>query len=155
MIFVALASDYDGTLAEDGKVAPATLDALERLKAFGKRRILVTGRELPSLRQAFGELDLFDVVVAENGAVIFTPSTGEERLICAARPANFVEMLRARGVAPLSVGRGIVATWTPHENIVVDTIRDLGLDWQVTFNKGAVMCLAAGVNKGERDGGRA
>jgi hypothetical protein len=56
-------------------------------------------------------------------------------------------MLRARGVAPLSVGRGIVATWTPHENIVLDTIRDLGLDWQVTFNKGAVMCLAPGVNK--------
>ena len=64
MIFVALASDYDGTLAEDGRVDPATLDALERLKAFGKQRILVTGRELPSLRQDFDELDLFDVVVA-------------------------------------------------------------------------------------------
>jgi HAD superfamily hydrolase (TIGR01484 family) len=147
MIFVALASDYDGTLAEDGKVDQATLDALERLKAFGKRRVLVTGRELPSLRQTFGELNLFDVIVAENGAVIFVPSTGEERLISAAPPANFVETLRARGVAPLSVGRGIVATWTPNEKTVIDAIRDLGLDWQVTFNKGAVMCLAPGVNK--------
>jgi HAD superfamily hydrolase (TIGR01484 family) len=147
MIFVALASDYDGTLAENGRVDPATLDALERLKAFGKQRIMVTGRELASLRQDFDELDLFDVVVAENGAVIFIPSTGEERLIAEPPPENFVEMLRARGVTPLSVGRGIVATWTPNENIVIDTIRDLGLDWQVTFNKGAVMCLAPGVNK--------
>jgi hydroxymethylpyrimidine pyrophosphatase-like HAD family hydrolase len=147
MIFVALASDYDGTLAENGRVDPATLEALERLKAFRKQLILVTGRELPSLRQIFEELDCFDVVVAENGAVIFTPSTGEERLISEPPPENFVDMLRARGVTPLSVGRGIVATWTPNENIVIDTIRDLGLDWQVTFNKGAVMCLAAGVNK--------
>jgi hydroxymethylpyrimidine pyrophosphatase-like HAD family hydrolase len=147
MIFVALASDYDGTLAEDGRVDPPTLDALGRLKGFGKRRILVTGRELSSLRQAFDELDLFDVVVAENGAVIFTPSTGEERLISPPPPEQLVEMLRVRGVTPLSVGRGIVATWTPNENIVIDTIRDLGLDWQVTFNKGAVMCLAPGINK--------
>jgi hydroxymethylpyrimidine pyrophosphatase-like HAD family hydrolase len=147
MMFVALASDYDGTLAEDGTVDRATFGALERLKAFGKRLILVTGRELPSLLETFGELNLFDIIVAENGAVIFIPSTGEERLISSAPPANFVDMLRARGVAPLSVGRGIVATWTPNEKAVIDTIRDLGLDWQVTFNKGAVMCLAPGVNK--------
>jgi HAD superfamily hydrolase (TIGR01484 family) len=147
MIFVALASDYDGTLAEDGKVDMATLEALERLKAFGKRRILVTGRELPSLRQVFSELEIFDLIVAENGAVIYVPSTGEERLISPAPPAHFVDLLRARGVTPLSVGRGIVATWTPYESTVIETIRDLGLDWQVTFNKGAVMCLAPGVNK--------
>ncbi|HEY4446439.1 MAG TPA: HAD-IIB family hydrolase [Steroidobacteraceae bacterium] len=147
MLFVALASDYDGTLAEDGRVAGTTLDALRRLKAFGKRLILVTGRELPSLRQIFGELDLFDIVVAENGAVISIPATGEESLISSAPPANFVERLRARGVSPLSVGRGIVATWTPNEKAVIDAVRDLGLDWQVTFNKGAVMCLPPGVNK--------
>ena len=110
MIFVALASDYDGTLAEDGKVDMATLEALERLKAFGKRRILVTGRELPSLRQAFSELDIFNLIVAENGAVIYVPSTGEERLIAPAPPAHFVDMLRARGVTPLSVGRAILST---------------------------------------------
>jgi hydroxymethylpyrimidine pyrophosphatase-like HAD family hydrolase len=147
MIFVALASDYDGTLAENGRVDSATLEALERLKAFGKQRILVTGRELPSLREAFDALDLFDVVVAENGAVIFKPATGEERLISEPPPKRFVEMLRARGVTPLSVGRGIVATWIPHEIIVIEAIRDLGLDWQVTFNKGAVMCLPPGINK--------
>src|SRR5690606_3647289 len=33
------------------------------------------------------------------------------------------------------------------ENIVLETIRDLGLEWQVIFNKGAVMALPSGVNK--------
>jgi hypothetical protein len=48
---------------------------------------------------------------------------------------------------PLSVGRSVVATWTPNEGIALGAIRELGLDWQLTFNKGAVMCLPPGINK--------
>jgi phosphoglycolate phosphatase-like HAD superfamily hydrolase len=40
-----------------------------------------------------------------------------------------------------------VATWQPHETVVLQTIRDLGLELQVIFNKGAVMILPPGVNK--------
>ena len=147
MEYAALATDYDGTLAHDGKVDAATLAALTRLKASGKRLIMVTGRELLSLQSRFDCMALFDVIVAENGAVLFCPHTLEERLIAPAPPEAFVMALRARGVNPLSVGRGIVATWTPHEHIVLETLRDLGLDWQIIFNKGAVMCLAPGINK--------
>jgi HAD superfamily hydrolase (TIGR01484 family) len=147
MIFVALASDYDGTLAQDGNVNPSTLTALDQLKRFGKRLILVTGRELPSLRDCFEGLNRFDLVVAENGALLYNPATGQQRLLSAAPPEEFVAALRAKNVTPLSVGRGIVATWTPNEIPVLSTIRELGLDWQVIFNKGAVMCLAPGVNK--------
>jgi hypothetical protein len=50
-------------------------------------------------------------------------------------------------VAPLSVGQVIVATWEPHETTVLATIRDLGLELEVIFNKGAVMVLPTGVNK--------
>jgi hypothetical protein len=55
--------------------------------------------------------------------------------------------LRQRGVTPLSAGEVIVATREPHEATVLDAIRDLGLELQVIFNKGAVMILPAGVNK--------
>jgi hypothetical protein len=48
---------------------------------------------------------------------------------------------------PLSVGRTIVATWHPNETTVLRLIRDLGLELQVIFNKGAVMVLPSGVNK--------
>src|SRR5262249_2678852 len=60
---------------------------------------------------------------------------------------DFVRILRERGVAPMSVGRVIVATREPHETTVLNTIRDLGLEMQVIFNKGAVMVLPAGINK--------
>jgi hypothetical protein len=50
-------------------------------------------------------------------------------------------------VAPLSTRRVIVATWQPHEETVLEVIRELGLELQVIFNKGAVMVLPSGVNK--------
>ena len=46
---IALATDYDGTLAEDGNVSAATIESLERFKDSGRRLIMVTGRELPEL----------------------------------------------------------------------------------------------------------
>ena len=147
MIFSALATDYDGTLAADGSVDDSTKEGLQRLKAFGKKLILVTGRELPDLRNSFAHLSLFDAVVVENGALLYLPSTDEERPIGASPPAALVDALKSKNVAPLSIGRGIIATWTPNESTVLQAIRELGLDWQVIFNKGAVMCLGPGVNK--------
>jgi HAD superfamily hydrolase (TIGR01484 family) len=147
MRYQVLASDYDGTIAHDGAVDAATLDALARLRASGRVLVLVTGRELDQLIDVFPELPLFDSVVAENGALLYRPATRKERLLGEAPPAKFVELLRERGVTGISVGRSIVATWEPHERTVLDAIRDLGLELQVIFNKGAVMVLPAGVNK--------
>ena len=147
MYFVALATDYDGTLAEDGRVAEETVAALRSFRQSGRKLILVTGRELPDLRRVFSHLDLFDAVVAENGAVLVDPAAGEEIPLGEEPPPRFVEELRRRNVTPLSVGRSIVATWEPNEKIVLDTIRNLGLELQIVFNKGAVMVLPAGINK--------
>lgn len=55
MHYLALASDYDGTLAKDGVVSPQTIDALERLGASGRQLILVTGRLLEDLQKASEE----------------------------------------------------------------------------------------------------
>jgi hypothetical protein len=145
--FLALAADYDGTLAHDGAVDPATVDALLLLKETSRRLLLVTGRELPDLERAFPHLRIFDRVVAENGALLFDPETRTERALGPAPPIPFVEELRRRGVGPMSVGRSIVATWEPHEATVLEVIRDLGLELQIVFNKGAVMVLPAGVTK--------
>jgi HAD superfamily hydrolase (TIGR01484 family) len=147
LYFLALATDYDGTLAHDGVVERATVQALERFKSTGRRVILVTGRELPHLKDVFPDLDLFDLVVAENGALVYDPHTKRERVIGPAPPAAFVERLRQGGVTPLSVGRVIIATWDPHGPAVLSAIRDFGLEHQIIFNKGAVMVLPPGVNK--------
>jgi HAD superfamily hydrolase (TIGR01484 family) len=147
MYFVALATDYDGTLAEDGRVSGATVDALQRLRRSGRKLILVTGRQLSDLRQVFPELDRFDLAVVENGAVLYEPATEAELALGAAPPAVFIDWLRDHGVSPLAIGRSIVATREPNEKPVLEAIRALGLELQIIFNKGAVMVLPSGVNK--------
>ncbi len=146
MRYVALACDYDGTLAHDGTVADETVVALERLRESGRKLILVTGRQLDDLMRVFARLDLFDRVVVENGALLYRPATRDERRLAEPPPPGFVDALRARGV-PLSVGRVIVATVSPHEVAVVDVIRDLGVDLAVILNKGSVMVLPSGTDK--------
>jgi HAD superfamily hydrolase (TIGR01484 family) len=147
MRYYALACDYDGTLALNGQVDEETIAALERLRDSGRKLILVTGRELDDLMHVFPRLDLFERVVAENGALLYRPATREERSLGESPKEEFVNLLRQRGVATLSVGRVIVATWEPYETVALEAIRDLGLEMQVIFNKGAVMILPSGINK--------
>lgn len=144
---MALATDFDGTIAHDGVVDAATLAALERLRGAARRLILVTGRELDDLQRIMPRLDVFDRVVAENGALLYRPATKEERALVPPPDRRFVERLRQLGVDPLSVGRSIVATWEPNETKVLHAIQELGMELSITFNKGAVMVLPAGVNK--------
>ena len=146
MRYLALACDYDGTLASDGQVSNGTLAALERLSASGRKLILVTGRELDDLFSVFPQYDIFEWVVAENGVLLYHPSTGEKKFLASPPPAKFVARLRDRGV-PISIGDVIVSTYHPHETSVLDTIRELGLELQLIFNKGAVMILPSGTSK--------
>jgi hypothetical protein len=90
MQYVALAADYDGTIAHDGVVDAPTLAALERLRAGARRLILVTGRELADLRRIMPRLDLFDLVVAENGALLYGPANHEEQALAEPPPPRVV-----------------------------------------------------------------
>ncbi|MCA1442755.1 HAD-IIB family hydrolase [Ensifer sp. IC4062] len=147
MYLMALATDYDGTLAEDGVVRQETLEALKRLKETGRKLLLVTGRELPDLKRVFPHTDLFDKVVVENGALLYSPDSEEEKPVAPAPPPEFIERLRQKGVDNISVGRSIVATWEPHQTAALEAINELGLELEIIFNKGAVMVLPTGVNK--------
>jgi hydroxymethylpyrimidine pyrophosphatase-like HAD family hydrolase len=147
MYALALATDYDETLADHGAVTPAALEAIRKLKDSGRKLILVTGRELPDLKRVFAEHEIFDRIVAENGALLYTPATRKSRQLAPPPPPKFVDRLRKRGVEPLYVGETIVATLVPNETIVLEEIRDLGLELEIIFNKGAVMVLPSGLNK--------
>ncbi len=147
MRYLALASDYDGTLAHDGVVDDQTIRALERLIHSGRKLILVTGRELPDLQSAFPRMDLCERVVAENGAVLYNPATREKRTLAQRPPQSFLDSLRTRGVPNVSAGEVIVSAWHPFETQVIETIRDSGLELQIIFNKDAIMVLPTGINK--------
>jgi hydroxymethylpyrimidine pyrophosphatase-like HAD family hydrolase len=147
MKYHALAVDYDGTLATDGRVDPRTLEAVHRLKKSGRRLILVTGRIIQQLRHVFPQMGVCDLVVADNGALLYDPRTNGQIALTDPPPKEFVRELTLRGVAPIEVGDVIVATWEPHESTVLQVIHDLGLELQIIFNKGAVMILPTGCNK--------
>jgi len=151
MHYTAIATDYDGTLAEEGRVRADVVEALLRVKRTGRKLIMVTGRELDDLMRTFEHVDVFDRIVAENGALLYTPASAgrppTERPLAKPPPPDFVTALRLRGVTPLATGRIIVATWQPHEQTALSVIREQGLELEVIFNKGAVMILPSGINK--------
>ncbi len=64
-----------------GRWTKPTIAALEELRASGASLLPVTGREIDDLRKVFPRLDLFERVVAENGALIYRPATREERVL--------------------------------------------------------------------------
>ncbi len=146
MRYCAIALDFDGTIAHDSVVPAHVVDGLRRLKATGRTLLLVTGRELPELLAIFPEIGIFDRVVAENGAVLYRPASGEAQDLGDPPPPALVALLRQRGV-PISVGDTIIATVEPYESTVLRSIHDLGLEHPVIFNKGAVMILPPGINK--------
>ena len=74
MKFCILALDYDGTIAVKGKAHPDVLAALREPRAQGIVLVLVTGRILSELQRAVGDLEIFNAIVAENGAVLAFPN---------------------------------------------------------------------------------
>src|SRR5204863_10062559 len=99
MRFHVLATDYDGTIAHHGLFDGATQEALARVRASGRKLILVTGRELVDLQKVFLDLELFDAIVAENGAAVYQPANRSRRLLGEQPPAALAQRLRDQGVA--------------------------------------------------------
>ena len=147
MQYLALVTDYDGTLATDGRVDQATVESLRKLHDSGRKIILVTGRQLPELRQIFPEMGLADAVVAENGGVLYWPREDREVALAEPPPDKFRSEMQRLEVIPSSTGRVVFATWHPHEAVILETIQRLGIAYQIIFNKDAVMVLPSNVNK--------
>src|SRR5258708_7602894 len=98
MRYLALATDYDGTIAHHGRVTEATLAALEQLRGTARKLILVTGRELDELLSIFPGVTLFEWIVAENGAVLYQPATRSTKILAQGPQQSFVDALHRRNV---------------------------------------------------------
>lgn len=66
-----LASDYDGTLKQNGTVSKEDIDAIRKFQSAGNKFGIITGRAVMSIR---GELEKYNVpidfLVSGNGAII-------------------------------------------------------------------------------------
>lgn len=142
-----LATDYDGTIATHGVVAPETEAGLRRAREGGLMLMLVTGREIRDFAGLNVDLGIFDLVVGENGGLLYDPKTGATTMLAPAPVPALVAELERLGVTPLWVGQTIISTHEPHEVAVIESIKKLGLELAITFNKGSVMVLPPGINK--------
>src|SRR5690242_20653775 len=99
MKLAALALDYDGTIAVGGVLDPDVRHAMADARGRGIAVLLVTGRRLSDLRSVAGDLSCFDVVVAENGAVLEFPASGRHVVLGHPPGQPLLDELRRRGVS--------------------------------------------------------
>ena len=146
MKFKVLALDYDGTIAQDGKLNAEVRSAIIEARTRGLVVVLVTGRILDDLRQVAGDVSFFDGIVAENGGHIFF-ANGTSRLLGQPPPQNFVQELRRRGVS-VGVGKCLVEADANAAPVILSVIREMELPLLLLFNRGRLMVLPQGVSKG-------
>ena len=146
MKFAALALDYDGTIALDGVLDRSVRDAISDLRQRGILVTLVTGRRLDDLRRVAGDLACFDVLVAENGAVLHFPGSG--RHVMLARPPHpaVAAELQRRGV-PVAAGEVVLETDAAFAPVALEVVRALEQPLVLAFNRGRLMLLPQAVAK--------
>jgi phosphoglycolate phosphatase (TIGR01487 family) len=143
-----LVCDYDGTLATGETAGSQIIEALTSASDAGTKLVLATGRELPDIRRVLPEIELFQWVVAENGAVLFEPATGVKEVLGTSPPESFFQEIRRRGIGAVARGDVIAAIHSRHAAVLNETICALGLPYHVILNKNSAMVLPSGVDKG-------
>ena len=141
------ACDLDGTLARDGVVAPETWSMLRRARRAGLTLLLVTGRRLETFAADGPFAELFEAIVAEDGAAVYCPRNDTVILPFGRLEPGIVKRLEGLGI-PLERGMAIAATWVPHDTAVLHVLRETGGGATIEYNKGAVMVLPPGATKG-------
>lgn len=145
MKFCVLALDYDGTMARDGQALPEVVAAIREARAEGIKVILVTGRILSDLRRVFTEEDLFDAIVAENGAVIAFPNSWTRVL---GRPASRELLSRLCELrVEVAFGECVIEADSAAAPQILEAIRKLDLPLMLVFNHSRVMVLPQGTTK--------
>lgn len=141
MKLCAVALDY---IARDGRAHPLVLGAVKEAQTRGIVVILVTGRVLADVQRVLPEHQLFDAIVAENGAVLAFPKTPMRRLT---HPPSQVllDELCAREVA-VGFGECIIEADAAAAPKILGAIRKLELPLVLQFNHGRVMVLPQGID---------
>ena len=146
MRFLALALDYDGTIAQNDTLGDEMRQAIATLRARNIIVLIVSGRILSDLERVAGNLHFVDAVVAENGAVICIPDSRYTQLLGEPPPATLLEALLAEGVE-FKAGQSIVEADAKDAPRLLNILRARELPHSLIFNRGRVMILGQTVSK--------
>ncbi len=119
---------------------------VRRSATRGLAVILVTGRRLVDLRTSAGDLSCFDVVVAENGAVLEFPRNAQHVLLAHSPQPAFLDELRRRRIDFIQ-GESVIEADAASATAMLEVIRALEQPLVLAFNRGRVMVLPQAVAK--------
>lgn len=140
-----IATDYDGTIATDGRLHQAVREAIRRARQRKVLVVIVTGRILSEFRDVVGCPDFVDGIVAENGAVIAL-QCGHVMQLAPSPPMSLITALTERGI-DFKVGRCVVEMDASFADVAMSIIREQELPLAITFNRQRMMLLPASISK--------
>jgi hydroxymethylpyrimidine pyrophosphatase-like HAD family hydrolase len=144
--FRAMAFDYDETLAAHGAISASTEAALAAAREAGWKLVLATGRPHEELLEVCPRVAMFDLVIDENGAVLYVPGQGVVEELAERPDGRLREEMRRLGL-PVTAGRIVTLTQQPHQREVREIIRRHNLALDVFCNRYAVMVVPRGTSK--------
>lgn len=127
-------------------VAPDTVAVLSEARSAGILLALVTGRMLESIFEIFAPIRLFDLVVAENGAVVYFPASEQIEVLGDPPSPQFVAAFVQRNI-PFYTGRVVVGMKRMYEQPVQEVLRSSSGQRHAIFNVNDIMILPPGINK--------
>jgi len=120
--------------------------ALKRWRRAGKKVLLVTG-ETPEQLCDFPHLELYDRVVAENGALLLHCGNHRETRLAKPPPERLVRALENAGLTSLKRGRLIFQAEPSDERKIERVLRELRSPWCLVHNRHQIMVVPPRVNK--------
>lgn len=146
-----LAMTGDAVCADDGCSDEEMAQALQRIRYTGRRVVLLSSHPLAELRGDDGgepllrRPDLYDIVVAELGGLLWHPATGAVEWIGAPASVRLCNRLRAEGIH-VSPGLAMIEIPVTAAGVATRFIDSLGLDLEVVRSGDTCAVVSRGVS---------
>lgn len=96
--FKMLATDYDGTIATKGRITDNVEKAFLEAKQVGFLISIVTGRGFDDLLRICPQIKIFDLIIAENGAILYLPAKDKIEPLANKPPIEFIAQLMQHNI---------------------------------------------------------
>ncbi|MEM7555813.1 MAG: HAD family hydrolase [Cyanobacteria bacterium P01_A01_bin.84] len=96
--FRMLATDYDGTIATGGRITNKVETALLQAKENDFLISIVTGRGFDDLLRVCPQVKVFDLIVAENGSILYFPPQEKIEFLASYPPIEFIAQLMSHSI---------------------------------------------------------
>ena len=141
-----LATDYDGTIATRSRIPSDVEKALLEAKQAGLLIAIVTGRGFDDLFRVCPQINIFDLIVAENGAIIYFPSQDKIQYLADKPPIEFITELM-QNIIPFHQHRIETLVRRKFAKIVDSLINKFKFSLHIIPHQDYALILPIGINK--------